>query len=126
MIDDRARSNEHNVSVVAILRDSMSTVACAASYGEVSSFLTGSSCSDGVRRVRRVADVVLSATLCSSSSSVTSIFGPAAASGSDADMMIFLLLALLLEALVTLRALGHMPLLSSHWSHFGATGAHMV
>lgn len=89
----------------------------------MSSILTSSSCSGGVRRV---ADVVFTAILRSSSSSSTSISGPAPVSGSDADMVTFLLLLLLLEALVTLRALGHKPSLSSHWSHFGPTGAHMV
>ncbi len=97
--------------------------ACGTNYGEVSSILTNSTCSGGVRRV---ADVVFTAILCSSSSSSTSIFGPAPVSGSDAGMVTFLPLLLLLEALVTVRALGHRPSLSSHWSHFGPTGAHMV
>ena len=66
----------------------------------------------------------------SSSSSLTSIFGPEAWSESGEPESIFLPTCrfLLLDVFEPepLLALGQSPSLSSHWSHLGPTGAHMV
>lgn len=90
---------------------------------DVSSAFTCSASSGGVSAD---AGRIRTSTLCSSSSNLTSISGPAFVSLVDADTTTFLLLLLLAAPLIALRALGHNPSLNSHCSHFGPTGAHMV